>query len=51
MELEFSGHIFENNQILNFLKLPPVGDELFHAGRQTDRHDESNFSNAPNNRP
>ena len=38
MELEFS----KNPQILNFMKIRPVTAELFHAGEQTDRHDEAN---------
>jgi len=29
-------------QISNFMKIRPVGAELFHADRQTDRHDEAN---------
>ena len=33
-------------QIINFMKIRPVGAELFHADRQTDRqterHDETN---------
>ena len=36
------------------MKIPPVGAELFHAGRRTDRHDEPkslsrNFAKAPKN--
>jgi hypothetical protein len=27
---------------LNFMKFRPVGVELFHVGRQTDRYDEAN---------
>jgi len=35
------------------MKIRPVGAELFHADRQTDRHEElvvafRNFANAPN---
>jgi len=43
MKGEFSGQIFEKNiQISNFIKVGPVGSELFHAdsgqaGIQTDR--------------
>jgi len=38
MKIEFVQQIFENNyKILNFMKIRPVGDELFHADRQTDR--------------
>ena len=32
----------KNTQILNFMKIRPVGAELFHADRRTDRHDEFN---------
>jgi len=28
----------KNNHISNFTKVHPVGIELFHANRQTDRH-------------
>jgi len=32
MKFEFPGQISEKNiQILNFMKIRPVGDELFHA--------------------
>jgi hypothetical protein len=37
MELEFSGQIFKNLQILYFMDIRPVGAQFF----QTDRHDES----------
>ena len=33
------------------MKIRLVGAELFHADGQTDRHDESNFSTAQNDRP
>ena len=29
-------------QIKNFLKILPVGAEMFHEDAQTDRHDEGN---------
>ena len=61
MKLEFSRYIFENNpQISNFMKIRPVGAELFYAdgqtGRQTDRLDEANiasrtFAKEPKNTP
>jgi hypothetical protein len=36
-------HRFSKNiQISNLIKISPVGAELFHADRQTDRHDEAN---------
>jgi hypothetical protein len=31
MELEFSRQIFKYTQIYNFMKIRPVGVELFHA--------------------
>jgi len=37
MKLEFSRHFFKNSQILNFTKIRPVGAELFHADRRTER--------------
>jgi len=39
MKLEFS----KNPQISNFMKIRPVGAELFHADGRTDRHDEANI--------
>jgi len=39
MKTEFFRHVFENTQISNFVKMRPVGAELFHEGRtdgQTD---------------
>jgi hypothetical protein len=45
MKLELSGHksIFEKKpQVSSFMKMCPFGAELFHAGGQTDRHDEAN---------
>jgi len=45
MKLEFSLSIFSKNaQISNFMKIQPVGADLFHADGQTDRHDEANGS-------
>jgi hypothetical protein len=32
-----------NNQILNLMKIRPVGAELFHADRRTGRHEEANI--------
>jgi hypothetical protein len=37
MKLEFSGQIFENTEISNFMIICAMGLELFHADRQTDR--------------
>jgi len=43
MKLEFSRQIFEKKtQVPNFMKILPVGAELFHTNRRTDRHDEAN---------
>jgi len=37
MEVEFSQTFFrKNTQISNFMKIRPVGAEMFHADRQTD---------------
>jgi hypothetical protein len=55
MKLEFSRQIFEITQVTNFMKICPVGAELFHADGQTDRqagiHDEAylNFTKTPKN--
>jgi len=35
MKLEFSRQIKKITQILNFMKMRPIGAELFHADRQT----------------
>jgi len=46
MKLEFLDIFSKNPQTSNFMKIRPVGAELFHADRQTDgqtgRHDEAN---------
>jgi len=51
MKLEFSHQVSENPQIWNFIKIRPVGVELFHAGRRTDMTKLivvfRNFANAP----
>ena len=31
----------KNNQMPHFIKIRPVGAELFHVDRRTDRHDEA----------
>ena len=55
MKLEFFWQTFKNPQILDFMKIHPVGIELFHADRwtdrQTDRRAETfrNFADAPKN--
>jgi len=53
MKVEFSGHIFEKYS--NFIKMRPVGAELFHADGRTDGQTEMtkliivlrSFANAP----
>ena len=54
MKLEFSRQIFKNTQILNLIKIRPMGAELFHADGQTDMTKLTvafrNFGNAPKNR-
>jgi hypothetical protein len=48
----FSKHFSKNTHISNFMKIRPMGDELFHADGQTDRHDEDyfrDFAKASNN--
>ena len=32
----------KNTQVPNLIRIRQVGAELFHGGRQTDRHDEAN---------
>jgi hypothetical protein len=36
MKLEFSRQIFKKSQTSNFIKIRPVGAELFHADRRAD---------------
>jgi hypothetical protein len=53
MKLKFSGQIFKNPQMSDFLKIRLVGAELFYAEGQTDRMKFivafRNFSNATKN--
>jgi hypothetical protein len=54
MKLEFSWQISENIQIPNFMKILPVGVDLFYADGRMDRHDEADsrflqFAKALNN--
>ena len=54
MKLEFSRQIFEKTlKAPNFIKIRPVGVELFHAERRTDMKKLivafSNIANAPEN--
>jgi hypothetical protein len=50
-KLELSQQIFENYRNINFMKITPVGAELFHADSQTDMTKLivafHNFANAP----
>jgi hypothetical protein len=41
-ETNFLDRVSKIFQILNFIKIRPVGAELSHANGQTDRHDEAN---------
>ena len=51
IDLELSRQIFENTQISNFMKIRPMGVELFQADGQTDMTKLTvafrNFVNAP----
>jgi hypothetical protein len=38
----FSKDFQKNSQISNFVKIRPVGAELFHAGGRKDSYDEAN---------
>ena len=41
-KLECSCQIFKNPQMSNFMKIHPVGAELFHVGGRTDRNYKAN---------
>jgi hypothetical protein len=52
--LNFLDRLSKYPQISNFTKICPVGAELFHVKRQTDRHDKAiiafpNFAKTPKN--
>jgi len=53
MKLKFSGHIFENFSISNFMKIRPVAADLFHPDGLTFMTKLifafRTFSNQPNN--
>jgi len=36
--IEFCKYVLENSQLSIFVKIRPVGAELFHAGEPTERH-------------
>jgi len=42
MKFEFSRQAFEKYSISNFMKIRPVGAELFPADGRTDRRDKAN---------
>jgi hypothetical protein len=43
MTIELARQIFEKKYLsIKFHEICPLGAELFHADRQTDRHDEAN---------
>jgi len=46
MKLELSRQIFKYAQISNFMKIRPVGAEMFHAGGRTDRTDRLDEANS-----
>jgi hypothetical protein len=51
-KLEFPRRIFENTEVSNYMKIRPVGTELFRADGQTDKTKQAvsfrNFANDPN---
>jgi len=46
MKLEYFNNFSKNTQIENFMKIRPVGAELFHMDRETDRHKKVIFVGA-----
>jgi len=57
MNLNFLNRFSKNTWISSFMEIRPVGAELLHADRRTDRHDEGNsrffrnFTNSPTTQP
>jgi hypothetical protein len=43
MNIEFSGEIFKNTPVSNFMEICEVGVKLFHADGQTDKHELTSF--------
>ena len=48
--LNFLDRFSKNPHIRNFIKIRPMGAQLFHADRGTDRHDETNSAHAQKNK-
>jgi hypothetical protein len=42
MKLEFSRQMFEKTHISNFMKIRPEGEDLFHAGGRSNKHEGAN---------
>jgi len=42
VKFEFLDRFSKNTRISNFMKIRPMGTELFHADRRTNRHDKTN---------
>jgi hypothetical protein len=57
LNLKFHNRFSKNPQILNFMKICPVGTDLLHADKETEERKSirklkvafRNFANAPNN--
>jgi hypothetical protein len=51
LHVKYPSHLFKNTQISNFMKICPMGAEMFHADRWTDMTKLiialCNFANAP----
>jgi hypothetical protein len=43
MEMKFLDTLSENTETSNLVKIRPVGAEMFHAYRQTDKANSHNF--------
>jgi len=55
LHVKHPSHLLKNNQISNFMKIRPMGAELFHADSWTDTTKLiialRNFANVPTRRP